>query len=302
MHRGARALLFVAVIAVLIGFARTVDWAESWRSIRSTTPELLALAALAHVTSLVLKGTRWWVFLRPIGVRPLALALRVTFMGAALNNVLIANSGEAARVLWIARSERVSKGRVLATLLLERFFESFGYVVLLALSVSLFALPPALERLRAVAFVALAVMAGLLAYLARARRRSTRFLDTLTTISSGPRFGAAALLTAGVWSLQVASYHLTATAAGFPISLVGSIAALLACNASFALRATPGNVGVFQAVYAMIAVAFGMDRDAAIGVALLIQTQQVLSTTLLGLSAAATGTLPRAAPSPSPAS
>ena len=307
--RSARALLVVFVLAALVAFARTVNWGESWRAIQGVAPGLIATAALAHVVSLFLKGVRWWVFLRPIDVPSLALALRATFAGAALNNVLIANSGEAARVVWVSRSSRASSARVLATLLLERFFETFGYVVLLAAAVSLLALPSALESLRPFALAALVVMVGLLVYLARypavphedtdiavlgrmnrARHYLKRFLRTLTTISTGPRFAAAAALTMVVWVLQVASYHLTAMAAQFPISLVGTIAAVLACNLSFAVRATPGNVGVFQAVFAMTAVAFGMDKDAAIGVGLLIQTQQVVSTTILGLSAAVAGT------------
>jgi len=57
-------------------------------------------------------------------------------------------------------------------------------------------------------------------------------------------------------------------------------------NLGFALRATPGNVGVFQAAYAATAVAFGVDRDAAIAVAFLIQAQQILPVTLLGVALA----------------
>jgi uncharacterized protein (TIRG00374 family) len=322
--RSARALLVVFVVVALVAFARTVNWGESWRAIQAVSPGLLATAAFLHVLSLVLKGVRWWVFLRPIGIPSLALALRATFAGAALNNVLIANSGEAARVVWVSRSSRESSARVLASLLLERFFETFGYVVLLAAAVSLLALPPALESLRPYALGAFVVMIALLVYLARYRAKThddtvlpvlpvlgrmnrlrhymKRLLRTLTTISNGPRFAAAATLTMVVWVLQVASYHLTAMAAQFPISLVGTIAAVLACNIGFAVRATPGGVGVFQAIYAVTAVAFGMDKDAAIGVGLLIQTQQVVSTTLLALTGAVAGVRPRPMRAASPLS
>ena len=57
-------------------------------------------------------------------------------------------------------------------------------------------------------------------------------------------------------------------------------------NLGFALRATPGNVGVFQAAYAATAVAFGVDRDQAIAVAFLIQAQQIIPVTLLGVALA----------------
>ena len=320
LRRSAKALLIVVLLAALVVFARTMEWREIWRAMQGTSPGLLALAASAHVASVAIKAVRWWVFLRRIGVRSLALTMRATFAGAALNNVLVANSGEAARVLVVARSTSASSARVLATLLLERFFEIFGYVVLLTLAVYLLVLPPALESLRSVAIIALAAMAALLVYLAlypaaphaeqpsaeprsrtsRVKRYAQRFLRTLTAVSNGPRFAVTTALTIAVWTLQVASYHLTAMAAQFPISIVGTIATVLACNLSFAVRATPGNVGVFQAIYAVTAVAFGLDKHAAIGVAFLIQTQQLLSVTALGLSAAVPAARPRPVPAPSP--
>jgi uncharacterized membrane protein YbhN (UPF0104 family) len=70
------------------------------------------------------------------------------------------------------------------------------------------------------------------------------------------------------------------------MTTVATVAALLAVNLGFALRATPGNVGVFQAAYAATAAAFGMDQDQAIAVAFLIQAQQILPVTLLGVALA----------------
>src|SRR5262249_29721650 len=99
----------------------------------------------------------------------------------------------------------------------------------------------------------------------------------------GPRFAAAMVLSVAIWAMQVWTYSLTARAADFNITLVGTVAAILAVNLGFALRATPGNVGVFQAFYALVAVAFGMDQDKAIAVAFLIQTQQIIPVTLLGV-------------------
>jgi hypothetical protein len=43
---------------------------------------------------------------------------------------------------------------------------------------------------------------------------------------------------------------------------------------------------VFQALYALIATAFGMDADQAIAVAFLIQTQQIIPVTLIGVALA----------------
>jgi uncharacterized protein (TIRG00374 family) len=122
--------------------------------------------------------------------------------------------------------------------------------------------------------------------LQRARHYGRGFLRTLTGISTGPRFAVALLISVAVWGLQVATYMLTALAANFHLSVVGTIATILAVNLGFAVRATPGNVGVFQMMYAMTAAAFGMDKEQAVAVAVLIQAQQIIPITVLGLIAA----------------
>jgi uncharacterized membrane protein YbhN (UPF0104 family) len=111
-------------------------------------------------------------------------------------------------------------------------------------------------------------------------------IRTIGQVSSGPRFIAAVALSVLAWALQVATYQMTAQAAHLPMTLVATVASLLAVNLGFALRATPGNVGVFQAAYAATAAAFGMDQNQAIAVAFLIQAQQILPVTLLGVALA----------------
>jgi uncharacterized protein (TIRG00374 family) len=303
--RFVRAVLLIVILAALVLFARTIEWRETWVAVRSTSPVLLAAAALVNLASIVFKATRWWIFLRPIGVPSFWLALRATFVGAGLNNILVANGGEAARVIFVARATHVPSEKVLATLALERLFELVGYVILLTLAVTFFALPPALDDTWPFAVAALVAMIGLLFYLVRhperaelpaalegegllhrARAYGRSFMRTLTGISTTRRFAASLVVSVAVWVLQVATYALTAMAANFDLSIVGTIAAMLAVNLGFAARATPGNLGVFQLMYAMTAAAFGMDKDQATGVALLIQAQQIVPVTILGLLAA----------------
>ena len=300
-----RVVLSVAIIAALVLFARKVNWASTWNSIRDANRTVLLLAAVVNLLSLALKGVRWWIFLRPVGAESLWMAIKATFAGAGLNNILVANGGEAARVVFVARAAHVPSAKVLATLALERMFELIGYIVMLALAVSFLELPHMLARTRPIAWAALAGVVVLMIYLVRRPERAEvavaetvvgwraktgayirRFAHTIGGISTGPRFAVALVLSVGIWALQVWTYSLTARSADFNISLVGTVAAILAVNLGFAVRATPGNVGVFQAMYALTAVAFGMDRDKAIAVAFLIQTQQIIPITLLGVALA----------------
>jgi uncharacterized protein (TIRG00374 family) len=293
------------IIAMLVLFATKVNWHVIWAGMKSASLPMLLAASLVNIASIVVKGIRWWIFLRPIGVTSPWLALRATFAGAGLNNVLVANGGEAARVVFVSRSAHVPSARVVATLALERLFELVGYVVMLALAATFLDLPPSIERVKPFAIAALVLMIALLVWLVRRpdagemvegaaavgwknrlRAQWAHFAHTIATVSSGPRFLAALLLSVAAWALQVATYQMTARAAHFPMTTVATIAALLLVNLGFLFRFTPGNVGLFQAAYAAAAVAFGLDKEQAIAVAFLIQAQQILPVTAMGVALA----------------
>ena len=319
LGRILRIALVLAVIALLIAFARTVNWHDAWTSIRNADRRWIALAAIVNLLSIAVKGVRWWIFLRRIGVRGLWLATRATLAGAGLNNVLVANGGEAARVVFVSRASGVPAGAVFATLALERMFDIVGYVVLLAVATLTLPLPPALARWRwpaAAAVVIILALLWLLVVRGRARRAGAleraaapvaqvrvggswgarlrgrirhaagQFLDGVAMVAGVRRFSAAFLLSLVAWGMQLATYAWTARAAGVNLPLAGSVATLLAVNLGFLLRATPGNVGFFQLAYALAAVPFGADRDAAIAASLLLQTLQIIPVTLLGVAMA----------------
>lgn len=310
--RAVRWLVTLGVLALLVVFARRVDWADTWSSMRRASLPLLALAAAVNIASLGVKGIRWWIFLRPVtrGSTPW-LAVRATTAGAGLNNVLVANGGDAARIVFVARSTGLPSSTVLATLALERLFDAVGYVMLLVGSAIFLPLPPDLARYRRpaeVLLVAMVIGLGVLAsrgrqvapvaaegvvqatmpagVLTRVRRYFRRFGRSVAELSSGPRFAGALVLSLLAWGCQLACFALTARAAGAPLPLAGNMAALLAVNAGLLVRATPGNVGVFQLAYALVATQFGMSQETAVAVSLLIQSLQILPTTALGVALA----------------
>src|SRR5258705_374085 len=198
LKKGIRWAISAAILVFLIVFARTIDWHAAWSSMRHASLPLLAAAIGVNILSVLIKGVRWWLFLRPIGITSLPLAIRATIAGAGLNNVLVASGGDAARVVFVSRVSGVPSSTVLASMALE----------------------------------------------------------------------------------------LAAAAAHVNLPLAGSLACLLGINVGLIIRATPGNVGFFQFVFALMAEQFGVSRDDAIAVSLLIQTLQILPLTLLGIALA----------------
>jgi uncharacterized protein (TIRG00374 family) len=307
-HRRALRIGALAVLgALLVAFGRRVDWRAAAAVLRAADPLLIVAAVTLNLLSLGLKGVRWWVFLRALGHVPLPLVLRATFAGASLNNMVVAQGGEGARVLLVSRATGVSSAGVLAALALERALDVVTYLALLVSAAWMLDLPAHIARWRVAAAAVLTLAALLLVALGIGARRHAaaagaggaaavsggrvsaylrRMRSGTALVATPPRLAAAILLSLGAWSLQVATYHLAARAAHLPLPLAGSVAALLAVGISFLVRATPGNVGIFQVIYALTVRSFGIGEAAAVAVALLIQTVQVLPTVLVGTVAA----------------
>lgn len=293
----------IGAVLVLAGllwvFGRDVDWSSTARAVRSADPPLLALALGLNLLSLGLKGVRWWIFLRPLGDVALPLVLRATFAGASLNNLVVAQGGEGARVALVSRAAGIPSAGVLSALTLERGLDVVSYLALLVTAAWTTPLPPHVARWRLLAAGALTVaVVALLALGASARRAPARELERpaggrvaaylrhvrggVARLATPGRLAAAMALSLAAWVLQIATYHLVAKAAHLPLPVAGSVAALLAVGIAFLVRATPGNVGVFQLLYALAVRPFGISNAAAVAAALMIQALQVLPVVVVG--------------------
>jgi uncharacterized protein (TIRG00374 family) len=316
-HRWVNVLLLVVTLALLVAFARHVDWSSTMQALRRADPRLLALAVSFDLASLVVKGTRWGVLLRAVGAHGTAPAIRDTIVGAALNNVIVASGGDAARVAITARRSRVASADVFGALAVERFTDVAVYVALFGTLALNAALPGPFARWSVAAVVALVAITVVCALLV-SRRVSTgtfeerraarlqrepgapipralnrvaggvagyarRLASATASVAAGRRLAIALVLSLVVWAGQWATFHLAARAAALPISGSASLLALLVVNASFFVRLTPGNLGVFQLLYVLAAGASGLDRNRALAVGLLIQLVQYIPVTIIGL-------------------
>jgi uncharacterized protein (TIRG00374 family) len=308
-HRVGTALVGVTIVVVCVVYARRVEWWTVLAAIRHTAPAGLALAFALHALALVAKAGIWWICLRALGAPRFGAVARITFLGAALNSLTIANAGEAGRVMLIARTSGIRAPGALATVVLEHLIRTAGFVLLVAVAALLTRLPlphdPAVLALTASVAVAVLLLGARGVSGARvqagAGRRSLpwrraprmvraarvfawRTLASARRIMTRRRLALAAPFTIAVWLCELGSYHVVARAAHLPLSLGGSLLALLAVNLGFVLRATPANVGVFELSYAAAAVARGAPPGAALAVGMLIHLVQDLPTIALGLA------------------
>jgi uncharacterized protein (TIRG00374 family) len=298
-------LLPLVTAALLALFARSIDWRDAWRATVHADPTLLTIAMVANLASLAFKGVRWWLFLDAIGIRGVSVAIRATMAGAALNNLLVANGGDVARVAAMARRASVSSASVLATAAIDRLCDLVTYAALFVVAAWAITVPPEVARWRGVGLVALGLVAIAVAMvvvrgksttpgeseqtaeraplLVRARAYARRIVTTSAALVTPTRLAIAVALSFAAWAGQWATFHYAAHAAGVTPTAGISLLALIVVNASFLVRLTPGNVGVFQLLHALAATAVGLDKDAAVAAAFLIQLIQYIPVTVVGL-------------------
>jgi uncharacterized membrane protein YbhN (UPF0104 family) len=82
------------------------------------------------------------------------------------------------------------------------------------------------------------------------------------------------------WAGQVGTYALGARAIGVNLPIIAAVAAVVAVNLGGMLRATPGNLGVFQAMYVLAVVPYGISPSAALMAAIVVQLVQFSSSLL----------------------
>jgi uncharacterized protein (TIRG00374 family) len=300
--RWVHVTLALVTIGLLALFARGVDWHRAWDAATNASPGILAIAVVANLASLAVKGVRWSLFLEAAGVTGMAAVIRATFAGAALNNVLVANGGDAARVAALARQSATSSAAVLATLVVDRACDLISYTVLFVVAAFALPVPPSVAKWRvagAIALVAVLCVVALIGWrssrpstestkppdepISRVRRYWRQLAATTGAVSTPSRLAAAIGLSFIAWAGQWATFHYAARSADFGSTGTTSLLALLLVNASFLIRLTPGNVGVFQLLYTLATTAAGLDRADAVAVAFLIQVIQYIPVTVIGL-------------------
>jgi glycosyltransferase 2 family protein len=294
--------LVAFLVVGIAGYVRRVPWSPVLDTVRQASIGLLALALCLHWIALTGKAGIWWTFLKPLGGPRFTTVARGTLMGATLNSLFVGSSGEAGRVLLMSRLTRIPSASVLATVVLERLVDLVGFLTLLAWAALLFPIPRGAttgacvilslatvivlaERRRARRATLQRVNAsGSRSLIARCRRYVRCVLASTRDIATPRRVAIAIALTLLDWCCEWMSYSLVARAAGFPMGARGSLLALLAVNVGFLVRVTPGNVGVFELVYATVAHSLGLSYELAIGVALMLHLVQDVPTAVLGLS------------------
>lgn len=234
-----------------------------------------------------------FLFQGEIGVRA---AVAAEFLGLALNNVLPAKLGELAKAVYLQRRSAASLGRCMGMVFWERFFDlnaalGFGLAATLSLGRDFATYPLLAGVLGLWAFLFLhhfrPGIAERLAGLLPGER--LRLLVSEVLLHLRERFGAGfffrlGLYTALAWTLYFGFNCLVVWwIAGLDLSLLQVLTVFVAGVLGMAVPSSPGGLGMYEAATMITLGWFGVGKEEALALALVLRLLQYLPTTLIGL-------------------
>jgi glycosyltransferase 2 family protein len=304
-------------IKLLIGLAVTAGclvllfWNIQWEEFMTTLQRAEYWWLIPIVGTVLLsvwfKVLKWHMLLLPAGNLSKANLFHAINVGYLVSTVLPGRLGELARAYMVARVERVSPVAVLSTVALDRVLDVVAMALLLAVVLPSTDLPPQIGQsgfligaggvgvlavCMALAYPAgrelfLRILRGLPAF--PGKSVAEHWAGALCDGMAGLRGAGAVARVAGatfcVWLTTVGTAYLSMQA--FHISAPIWAAALVVAitNLGMAVPSTPGYFGVSEYLTVLALSAFGVDKESALGCALVYHLAWLVPVNLLGVFA-----------------
>lgn len=229
-------------------------------------------------------------------------------IGYLLNNILPARAGDVARVFELGRSERISRMKILATVVAERTVDLVVTLTLLALVLLSYpALPEWIKKAGAV--IALLSIAAT-SLLALAHTTGRRWIPKLVAMFAqwlpeairakldqmiqSALEGVAGifrplhaigflLLTGFIWIVEVAIVYIVATSVGLPLALGNALLVLLVLAIGSMVPSSPGQVGTYEFVGLAALALVALQGPLALAFIVLLHLLTLVGSTMIGV-------------------
>src|SRR6478735_6922252 len=288
--RGLGSALGIVISAVCLA-------AVVWWALKQDPPELphtpreiaaLVLAIVLYGINTLVRSERWHRLLVDDGAKPeRADSYSLTTVGYAVNNVLPARAGDAARVVLMAPRAETTKRTVIGTIVAERLLD-VGVILVLFLVVGYAILGNVgTHSAEWIVFAAVAVIAaGIVAIVLI--RRNHRIHDFVAPMLSSTmrllsRHGALLVaMTFGVWTIETCAWVAVGASVGFGMSFLEGLY-LVALASVFALIPSgPGYAGTQDAATVIGIKAIGGTGSTAVSYLVMLRFALLVPITAVG--------------------
>jgi hypothetical protein len=300
----------ISLFFIVYAFAK-MDFGKVWASIIMADWRWIVPAFALQMFILFLRAVRWKIFIEPlkmIGVMSTFAALSIGFMA---NMILPARVGEVVRALVLSEKEGIPKGAAFGTVVIERVFDGLSAVVLMVL-VFIFASPMDVSgNLSSVKMAGAAACAGFILlfvaiYLFHKQvkpviwliEKSTGLLpgawgpktrDALESLRSGldsvdhgHRLARVVAWSVPLWGLAGPFNWMVFKAFGLNLPMEAGFVVVVTQVFGLMIPSAPGFVGVYHAATMAGMMLYGVDKEIALSVAVLMHLMIFFSLTLPG--------------------
>jgi glycosyltransferase 2 family protein len=301
----------VSLGLVVYLFSR-VDYGQLWLSLASADGISLGLAGALLVTTVAVRAWRWQYLLRPLKPVGFSSLMAATSIGLMANMLLPARLGELVRAVVLGHRERLETSTSFATIIVERLFDGFTILLMLAALLLSASLPLGESWEQTLRWGGLVTLLGylgvfaLLYYLHRSTDHALsclqylrRFLpeswvekllgmlasfsEGLQSFSQWQYLGQIVLLSVILWT-TVGLYNFLVILA-FQLHLPLAVGFLLVVFQAFAVMipSSPGFIGTYHAATVGCLSLWGVSAEVALSVALVMHAIGFLLTVGMGL-------------------
>ncbi|MGB3147256.1 MAG: lysylphosphatidylglycerol synthase transmembrane domain-containing protein [Paracoccaceae bacterium] len=283
----------------IVGVAATTGWKETADQIRKLGTVQLLVLLLLSLLNYGMRGLRWHLFTRALGLRCSFLQDLRHYLGGFAMSVTPGRVGELVRMRWLARESGWPIERTAPLALADRASDLATMGLLLALSamlataamsgaltVAALALVAALIATRPRIFTALITglyrLTGLTPRLFARARRAARALHVF---SRAPVFVPAILFGLVGWAAEAYGFYLLLFWFGADLGLARAMTIFLFATLAGGLTGAPGGIGGAEAAMIALLSLDGVPMDQALAATAVIRLTTLWFAVLIGMVA-----------------
>jgi glycosyltransferase 2 family protein len=292
---------------------RKIDFHKLLTAFREMDYRYLWPALLFTFVSYFFRAVRWYFLLLPIKKTRLKNLFPATMIGYMANNILPARLGEFVRAYVLGEKEGIAMSAVFASLVIDRLFDGFTVLLILLFTFFTVKLPPGMESVQhglvVGGYVTLTIYIVVVAFLFILKKRTLQTIKLIgrlleffparvsgkvipllgsfiegVRISSKPAELFALLLSSFViWAFAIWPVDLMLRSFGIILPITASMFIMVFLVFAVMVPASPGYVGTYHAACVYGLMAFNIQKEKALSIALIIHGINFFPIIILGL-------------------
>lgn len=291
---------------------RKIDFEKLMSALRGMNLTYLFPALLFTFASYYSRAVRWRYLILPIKKASMSNLFPATVIGYMANNLLPARLGEFVRAYVLGAKEDIDKSAVFATLVLDRLFDGFTVLLILVFTFFTVRLPAGMEKVQnglvVGGYVTLTIYVIVVTFLILLKKQTVRtlalvarllkpfpakvsekaipllgsFIEGLRLSSKAGELFALFASSVVIWAFAILPVHILLRSFGISLPFTASMFIMVFLVFAVMVPASPGYVGTYHAACVYGLMAFNVQMEKALSVAIVMHAINFFPVIILG--------------------